>query len=216
MSYFEKLFSNLNYVSYLLYPKKCMFCDEVIPYEHEDFTCVRCSTELNIIFDNNTHKIFVLEYDELVRNAILNMKYKNKKHYAIGFAKLMYEVFSVSNNSKFDLVINVPMYWKKKLRRGYDQAEEIAIEFAKLTNIPFEANNLIRNKETIAQSNVSFEERSSNVIGVFEVLNPDNIAGKNIILIDDVYTSGSTIKECSMMLKEAGAGSICLLLLAKA
>lgn len=117
--------------------------------------------------------------------------------------------------SKYDYIINVPMYVKKKKKRGYDQAELIADHLSNLIGIPLEKDNLIRTKNTLPQSKVSFEEREQNVKDVFSVLNKDKIFGKNILLIDDIYTTGNTLNQCAKELKKAGAGEICYFTLAK-
>lgn len=193
-----------------------MFCDEVINIYEEDFICKYCYQHIEVNTENKEANIFVFNYNEDIRLAILKMKYNNKKNFAKGFAPLMKLEFERVKTLDYDLVINVPMYYKKKKKRGYDQAEELAREFAILANINFEADNLIRTKNTIAQSKVSYEERKTNVKGIFEVKNINNIKDKNIILVDDIYTSGNTINQCAMELKRAGAKNISYLTLAKA
>ncbi len=193
-----------------------MFCDEVINIYEEDFICIYCNQHLEVNTKNKEANIFVFNYNQDIRLAILKMKYNNKKNFAKGFAPFMKLEFERVKTLDYDLVINVPMYYKKKKKRGYDQAEELAREFAILANIHFEADNLIRTKNTVAQSKVSYEKRKTNVKGIFEVKNIDNIRDKNIVLVDDIYTSGNTINQCAIELKKAGAKNISYLTLAKA
>lgn len=206
---------SLKNILYFIYPKKCMFCSEIINIYEGDFICKYCNQDLPINLNPKESNISVLDYSDIIRDAILLMKYQNKKHFAKGFAILMQLQFDRVKTLDYDMVINVPMYYKKKRKRGYDQAEELAREFAILTKINFEPNNLSRTKNTIAQSRVSFEERKENVRGIFEVKNPTSIQGKNIILVDDIYTSGNTINQCAIVLNNAGAKNISYLTLSK-
>lgn len=207
---------NINNLLVFIYPKKCMFCDEIINVYEEDFICKYCKQIIELNQDNKPNNISVFDYNNDIRLVILKMKYLNKKQYAKGFAYFMTNVFEISKDLDYDLVINVPMYYKKKKKRGYDQAEELAREFSNIVGIKFESNNLIRNKNTVAQSKVDYSERKKNVKGIFEVKKPDNIKDKNIVLVDDIYTSGNTMKQCAITLQKAGAGNICYLTLASA
>ncbi|WP_250277759.1 ComF family protein [[Clostridium] colinum] len=205
----------LNKILDFLYPNKCIFCEEVMPMGEEESICKYCYMNINFICDDKEPNLSVFYYDEATRFSILRLKYNNQKQYAKVFAKIMYNKLTKIDLNKYDFIICVPMHSKKKKKRGYDQAEVIAKELSKLTNIPFEENNLIRTKNTLPQSKVSFEDRSKNVKGVFRVINPDNIKNKNILLIDDIYTTGNTINNCGKELKKAGANSICYFTLAK-
>lgn len=198
-----------------IYPNKCVFCEEIIPLNEDDNICKYCYAEIDFITDDKEPSLAVFCYDDITRFSILRLKYNNRREYAKIFAKMMYNKLVKIDIKKYDYIICVPMYIKKKKKRGYDQAELIAEELSKLCNIPIEKGNLIRTKNTLAQSKVSFDERAKNVKDVFEVLNPNIIKGKNILLIDDIYTTGNTINNCGKALKEAGANNICYFTLAK-
>ena len=149
-----------------------------------------------------------------INKRALNLARKNAKKNEVNVNIFESDLYQ-NVTKKYDYIICVPMYIKKKKKRGYDQAELIAEELSKLCNIPIEKGNLIRTKNTLAQSKVSFEDRAKNVKGVFKVLNPDKIKNKNILLIDDIYTTGNTINYCGKALKQAGANNICYFTLAK-
>jgi ComF family protein len=104
--------------------------------------------------------------------------------------------------------VPVPISKKRLRRRGFNQAEEIARELALAFNIPLLNNVLFKTKETQAQAELSAEERKENVKGVFACKNPEMVNGQKILLIDDVFTTGSTMEECSRVLKEGGAKEV--------
>ena len=198
-----------------IYPSRCVFCEEIIALGEEGHICRYCDMEINYISYDKEPKLYVFEYDDITRFSILRLKYSNKRQYAKTFAKMMAKKFEMIEHLEYDCIINVPMYKKKKKKRGYDQAELIAKDLSDILNIEFEKENLVRIKNTLPQSKVSFEQRQTNVKNVFKVLDPDRIEGKNIILVDDIYTTGNTLNECAKELKQAGANNICYFTLAK-
>ncbi|MCX6759718.1 MAG: ComF family protein [Candidatus Nealsonbacteria bacterium] len=112
-----------------------------------------------------------------------------------------------SNGADF-ILIPVPLD-KKRLRwRGFNQAEELSKELAKFLKIPSIPNSLTKIKETFPQIKLSDKERKENVRGVFLIKDRELIKNKNILLVDDVYTTGATMEECAIVLKKAGAKDI--------
>jgi ComF family protein len=106
---------------------------------------------------------------------------------------------------------------KKKLRwRGFNQAEEIAKELANFLKIPLISDCLIKTKETKDQVELSEKERKENVKGAFYIKNKEKIAGKNVLLVDDVFTTGATMEEAAKVLNEAGSEKIVGVVVAKA
>jgi ComF family protein len=114
------------------------------------------------------------------------------------------------------VLVPIPLT-KKKLRwRGFNQAEEIAKEIAKFFKLTLISDCLIKIKETRDQTELSEKERKENVKGVFFVKNKEKIWEKNVLLIDDVFTTGATMEEAAKVLKEAGAKKIIGIVIAKA
>ncbi|MDE6181635.1 MAG: ComF family protein, partial [Eubacteriales bacterium] len=171
--------------------------------------------DIDYIISDKEPFLSVFEYNEKTKFSIHRLKYYNRPDYAKYFAKMMYLKFCKLENKEYDLIAYAPMHFKKKRKRGYDQAELLAKEFSKLANIKLSKNNLIRTKNTLAQSKVSYEERKSNVEGIFEIKDYSEFKNKNIILIDDIYTTGNTILQCAKEIKKAGANNICFLTLSK-
>jgi ComF family protein len=106
------------------------------------------------------------------------------------------------------IIIPVPLHRKKLRGRSFNQAEIIARAISSKFSIPMDANTLIRHRETKSQTKMKPLERTINILDAFVVRIPDVVRGKTVILVDDVYTSGSTINECARVLLKAGAKTI--------
>jgi ComF family protein len=117
-------------------------------------------------------------------------------------------------DAAFDVAVPVPLHWRKKLDRGFNQAELLAREVAGHRGIPV-SRALRRRKAGAVQASLSLAERRRNVAGVFELTTKPEIAGKRILLIDDVMTTGATASACASVLKRAGAKSVALLTIAR-
>ena len=110
----------------------------------------------------------------------------------------------------------MPLHPKRKKIRGFNQAKIIAEELARLKGIELEEGVLKKVKNIPPQTLIEMDEREKNVSGAFRVVDEDKIKGKTIILVDDVYTTGSTVKECSAVLRKAGAEEIRAITVAQA
>jgi ComF family protein len=105
----------------------------------------------------------------------------------------------------------VPLYTKRQKKRGYNQSELLSNELSKLIGISVSHNNLIRIKDTITQTNLSFKERQKNLESAFEIKDKKEVKDKNILLIDDVLTTGATADNCAKILKKAKAKGVYVL-----
>jgi len=113
-------------------------------------------------------------------------------------------------------IIPVPLFPKKEKQRGFNQAFVIAKELAKRKNIELIKNQLIKVKNTAAQTSLKAAERHKNLKGAFEIIQNHTIKGKTVLLVDDVYTTGSTLQECSEALIKAGVLEVRALTVAQA
>ncbi len=148
-------------------------------------------------------------YDEPYRIAIKVFKFMGRRHLAVKMGHMMAEV--VKNEPRFwpiDLVIPVPVSWVHLQQRGFNQTEELGRQLCKELNLKIDAKVLVRVKETPAQRELTREEREKNLLFAFSVKDNKKIYRKNILLIDDVYTTGSTVRECTRTLLEAGAARV--------
>jgi len=160
---------------------------------------------------------FALPYKEkqLTKKLIYQFKYQPYlKDLARTLASILIEHFVLSGKNTDEIwengvLIPVPLDRKKLKTRGYNQSEELAKELSKILQIPVISDVLIKIKSTKPQMELFKEEREKNLENAFKIKNPFDFAqGKKIFLVDDVYTTGSTMQECAKVLKENGAKQV--------
>lgn len=211
-------------ILYTLYPPKCVICTDIIPVgKRKNFLCDNCKKNIpwkenfiqneicpeeNFVFDFGMSPFL---YRDL-RKSIHFFKFNGNKYFGLGFGKLMWEYFSknyINMIDEIDMLIPVPIHKKKMKKRGFNQSDIIADEFSRLSNIPCRKDILMRNRNTIPQSLLkSRKERKKNLENAFTVILKDDIENKNIILIDDIYTTGETVNECARELYKFGANRV--------
>jgi len=144
-----------------------------------------------------------LIYNGAVVEAIHSFKYGGKVILGRPLGRLLAE--SINLPVTPDLIIPVPLHKKRLRMRGFNQSLLLAREVSRRLKVKTDYTNLKRLKNTAQQVNLRAKERLDNVKGAFALKRPGDIAGKTALLIDDVYTTGATIRECSKALKKAGA-----------
>lgn len=149
-----------------------------------------------------------------LREAIHQFKYKRNLGLGEPFSILLEEVIK-TENWKADLIFPVPLSTQRQNERGYNQSEVLARPLAMRLNIPCRNDTLIRNRDTRSQVGLNAKMRQENVRDAFST-HKDEVRGKNIIVIDDVATTGSTLNACSLALKLAGVNNVYCLTLARA
>lgn len=207
----------------LLYPPICGICNKI----NKKNLCTRCIQklkpyEINKIEDyrNDETRYFdylvkTFKYEDIIRNKIIDYKFNEKAYLSKTFEKMITKNEKIySFLKKYDIILYVPMFKKRKLERGYNQTEIIAKQLGKSLGISLEENNLIKVIDTKKQSTLTKTERAENVKNVFAVRKADRIINKNVIIFDDIYTTGNTVNECSKILKKAGAGEIAVITIA--
>jgi ComF family protein len=172
-------------------------------------------------WDFSFEKIYSLfDFDETIKKIVHDFKYNGFKNLAFLTAKNFSFLIPDDLLKDIDIIIPVPLHFLKKLKRGYNQAEYLAkgIIFGKnIKDIPLCKNVLLRKKATKTQTALSKYNRSKNIISAFTIKKEkmDLIKDKNILLVDDIITTGSTCEECSKTLLNAGAKSVRVLSLAR-
>lgn len=105
---------------------------------------------------------------------------------------------------KYDIIIVVPLSWKRRLQRGYNQSQLIAEIISSILQIKIESRILYKTKNIVPQSTLNKKERKENIKGAFKIKNIEKIMNNKILIIDDIYTTGSTLNECSNLLRKNG------------
>ena len=209
-----------------IYPNKCIGCGDII--EEEKTLCKRCEKQierndlenfcLNCGFENsecvcktNIYRfnklISVFKNDGIAQRACYNYKFKKRQHYAKFFAKEMSNaVRRLYGDLNFDFICAVPTGKNFLKYTHYDHCGYIAEEISKELNIPYVKNVLYCCKYSKLQHKSTVKERLVNVNGKYNY--NYRIDGKNVLLIDDIRTTGATLDECSKMLLYAGADTV--------
>lgn len=203
----------------LIFPPRCIFCGKLLEVHSELEICKGCYRQIPFVTgrlalacDTGPGRTYyddivcVCEYSGLVKRSLVRYKFSNKPSYYRAFAGLVVQkLLHGAGCQNFDMVISVPLHWKKKWDRGYNQALLIARQISRRLRLPEGSPLLVRSRETKSQSLLNKKDRQSNVFGAFTVVDPAAVAGKTILLVDDVMTTGSTVNECCKALKAAGA-----------
>ncbi|MBW1720284.1 MAG: ComF family protein [Deltaproteobacteria bacterium] len=147
----------------------------------------------------------VFQYHGPVRTLIHRIKYKDDGHALRALSSLAME-YMLLDNLKPDMVIPVPLHSKRLRKRGFNQSLRLARRI--FTHIPLGIDILTRTLNTKPQAELSMKERPGNVRNAFEVASPLPKGVKTILLVDDVYTTGATVRACAKTLKKAGARKV--------
>lgn len=213
----------LNTILNIVFPVKCILCGKA----GVDL-CLECLKDAPEAERESANWIFPL-YDyrhPIIKKSLWLLKYKGKKRLASVFAEIIYEKIleelselSVMENFTNVILIPIPLSPKRYQERGYNQAELICQEIIKINHlrhgvngdvdIKLENNILIKIKETEHQARIKNRNvRLKNLIGSFAVKNNELIKNRNIILIDDITTTGATLTEARKILRQSGARKI--------
>lgn len=200
----------------MLFPTKCACCSTIIEDTCDIHICGKCLSKISfyrddyIIIDDIDTIFFdritsACKYLGVLRKSILKYKFGGSPSYCKALAKLIFaKISSLDEYTQAQGFMSIPMYRKKKVERGYNQAELLSKELAKLAGLPDYSNCILRTRKTMTQSLLNKEEREINVRDSFQVVTPEKLKGKIIILVDDVLTTGSTLNECAKELKRLG------------
>ena len=204
----------------LFYPRLCHSCKKAL-VKNEECLCSFCHfhlplTNLHLERENSLTRIFwgrveietatALFYFQKggnVQNLIHQFKYKGKKDIGNYLGQML--AGKLKDNpiwQPVDIIVPVPMHRKKKHKRGFNQSEVIAGGMKEILRKPLTANNLVKIDKTETQTRKTRFKRWENVESVFHVKNPEAFRGKNILIVDDVVTTGSTLEACCQKIKE--------------
>lgn len=137
------------------------------------------------------------------------MKFGAKLHWVPPLAEILVRTMADDWHILADYVIAVPLHTRRLRQRGFNQAALLAKSLSRRVDLPVRFDVLVRSQWTDPQTRLTRKERLHNVKGAFEVVKPAEVKGRRILLLDDVYTTGSTLRECAKTLEKAGAAEVC-------
>lgn len=207
----------------LLFPPRCVFCRRLLR-KGEDGLCAACRRELPWIAGPAAQQKleFVslcaspLWYHGLVRESFHRYKFKGFKGYAKAYGRLMGQCARDHLSGRYDLITWVPLSPGRLKERGYDQAMLLAQAAAQeLGGTAVKTLRKVRNVK--AQSGLGKDDsaRRANILGAYQAADPELVAGRRVLLVDDVVTTGSTLSECARILRTAGAADVVCVTLAR-
>ena len=185
--------------------RTCSRCGKILQDTYGPDLCTDC-LDGEHVFEKG---ITCVEYGSAERDLIHRFKYKDKAYLGRKLAEIMCDRIKVEELD-LELIVPVPMFGRKERKRGYNQAAVLAASLAKYTGIPYAGKLLIRTVETEAMSRLGVLGRRKNIQEVFSVPHDrmKMLSGKTILLVDDIYTTGSTADACTSVLLEAGAAKV--------
>lgn len=207
----------------MIFPPVCGICGKI----DNKGICNKCFLKLMALAENrimdqwetekNFHQlIYIFKYEGMIRKIILDYKFNEKSYIYETFVNFILKDEKIFEKLQtYDTIIPVPISKTRMKERGYNQSFLIAKALGNKLNIHIETNCLVKTKNVIEQSKLNREERKRNIQNVYELENKQILNNRKILLIDDIYTTGNTINECSKILKQANPNRIDVLVLAK-
>lgn len=229
----------------LVYPPVCQLCNASQPAGHRDPFCDTCLKQLNQLLGDQcprcaarfpeinanaidchlchdedyafSQTIAWGPYDSVLRSIVLHTKEQRNEslahHIGLHFARQFQQQLQAST---IDAIVPVPLHWTRRLWRGYNQAEVLAKAIAHHLHIPYRCSWLWRRLQTPLQASVTPAQRRKNLHQGMTARLPKQYQGQQILLVDDVMTTGATVDACTRALLAAGAASVKVAVLARA
>ena len=205
-----------------IFPPVCGICLKT----SEKYICEQCMEiikfkSLNNIdtYNNKNLKdhLYIFKYEGIIRQRMLDYKFKEKSYLHRSFSEMILNCKeNIEFIKKYDVLIPVPIHKDRMKKRGYNQSELIAKDLVyKIKNIKLHNRVLIKTKNIVAQSSLNKKQREYNIKGVYKIKNAERIVNKKVVLLDDIFTTGSTVNECAKILKEAGCKEVGIVTIAK-
>jgi len=194
-------------------PPLCIICGrEIRGTAINKSICLSCQTQ-RFSFDR---VLSPCSYEGVMRELIHKFKYQNKSYLSPFLVRLLIDFIYQQHIAldDFDLVMPIPLHKIRLREREFNQAEFLAKQIAREFSLSLSSTNLWRKHHRQAQMELSEEKRWDNIKGCFALHDPEEVKGKNVLLIDDVITTGATCQEAASMLKAAGVGIVFVLTLA--
>jgi len=204
----------LDYLLSVLFPSRCALCGRFVEDE-KSAICADCistlpRTEQASLPQNSTEQLFrdmphilsagaflFYDHDSMLRRAVHQMKYGERPEVAYELSRLATKEFMPFEFfDGIDVIVPVPLHPKRFRERGYNQSEWIARGLSEVTGIPMDTTHLLRAVNNPKQALLQSKQRADNVSHIFAVSHPEELYHKHILLVDDIITTGSTIRSC--------------------
>ena len=220
------LFKALAFFVDFLYPPACIICGKSANYyicdkcnkrikQYEEYYYLPREEDNNYPIRHYDELIYILRYEKIIRKIMINYKFYSKPYISYFFAyKIMNNKYLCEKIKEYDYIVPVPMSENKEKSRGYNQTKLITSIISKRLKIK-ESNNLKKVNNTLTQGKLNRLERINNIEGIYYIENNLEFIGKRIVLLDDIYTTGSTIEECARVISKSGAKEIFVIILAR-
>lgn len=222
---------------HLLYPPRCPVCDRIVPVSFGKWEfpiCPECRESIEYVREpackkcgkpltderreycgdcmRHSHAFTqgkaLWVYRDAVKQSIYRLKYANRREYGIAYAQEMVRVYgNWIRGRRIQAIVPIPLHKRRKRQRGYNQAGIIAKEIGEQTGLPVLDNLLVRSVYTRPQKELNDKERKNNLKNAFKI-GQNNVQLERILLVDDIFTTGSTMDGAAEVLKEAGASEV--------
>lgn len=217
----------------LIYPNYCLACQGSL-FSGEHLFCTKCLLELprtdyhldlnNIFYRKMAGRVpvkYVMAYlkfykGNIVQGILHSLKYKNHPEIGVALGRVYGQLIASSYIDKFDIIVSVPLHKTRKRKRGYNQSEEFGKGLAEVLRIPCVDDVAVRKVKTETQTKKTKLKRWHNVSEVFEIVKPDQIINKRVLLVDDVITTGATLEACARALIESQCREVSIACIAAA
>lgn len=218
----------------LFYPNLCILCEHR-SHSSEEIFCLDCQYHVHptgmygmkeneftkhfkgrVELENGSALYYYIKGGRL-QKALELLKYKSRPEIGLRLGRFFGNLLNeIPRYSDIDLILPVPLHLKRKIQRGYNQSFLIACGIAESLNVQVREDILARKKETFTQTERNRIERSDNMQKVFELVKPEVIKGKHVLLVDDILTTGATLEACATIIQKAGNVRISMVTIAMA
>ncbi len=202
-----------HWIGQWLFPDKCILCGRILEQDEMDL-CRGCRVDAPECPASRIKYPYIDQWSALwyyegnVRHSLLRYKFHNRRSYANAYGRLLAMKLMKEDRLKFDVLTWVPISSRRLRKRGYDQVQLLAEKIgSELDVTPVSTLKKVRHNQKQSQI-VGLAQRRANVLGAYEVIDPAVIAGKRILMLDDILTTGATAGECARILLTAGAAEV--------
>ena len=222
-------------IQYLLFPKRCALCDKVLDFGRYKYgVCKKCKDKVTyayepvckkcgkVIIDSNKEMCDdciskrhyfvqskgVYVYEGLIKGSMYRFKYNNRRDYKYAFVRDIVRIHGEwLRGIRVDAIVPIPMYYKKERKRGYNQAQLIADALSREIGLPCLNKIVSRNRDTTPMKGLSDTQRQKNLKNAFN-FSKKGLQLRRVLLIDDIYTTGSTMDSVAKVLLDAGVKEV--------